>query len=118
MEDEPTRAGREDDADTSRPDSAVDADDVADGPTTGEAPADPADPEDPEDGFEWVDDGEWDPPQVERRASDDAQAVAVGYVDMNEVIEPGDVSVENALFVAIGVLGTIGLLFYIVQLAA
>ena len=112
MEDEPTRAGREDDADTSRPDSAVDADDAADGPATGDDPADA------EDGFEWVDDGDWDPPNVEQRASDDAKAVTVGYVDMNEVIEPGDVSVENALFVAIGVLGTIGLLFYIVQLAA
>jgi len=36
---------------------------------------------------------------------------------MDEIIEPGDVTTENAVFVAIGVLGTIGLLFYIVHLA-
>jgi hypothetical protein len=105
MEDESTRPGREDDTGTSRTTPPVDADDAADGPATAD------------DEFEWVDDGDWDPPNVEQRASDDAQAVSVGYVDMDEIIEPGDVSVENALFVALGVLGTVGLLFYIVQLA-
>ena len=109
MEDESTRADPEADTGTSRtaPSAAADdaAGDAADGPATAD------------DEFEWVDDGDWDPPNVEQRASDDAQAVSVGYVDMDEIIEPGDVSVENALFVALGVLGTVGLLFYIVQLA-
>jgi hypothetical protein len=105
MEDESTPAGREDDTGTSRTIPSADADDGADGPATGD------------DEFEWVDDGDWDPPNVEQRASDDAQAVSVGHVDMDELIEPGDVNLENALFVAIGVLGTVGLLFYIVQLA-
>ncbi|WP_256296827.1 DUF7312 domain-containing protein [Haloarchaeobius salinus] len=105
MEDESTRPGREDESGTSHPGGSTTADDTADGP----AEAD--------DEFEWVDDGDWDPPNVERRASDDAEAVPVGYVDMDEVIEPGDVTLENAMFVAIGVLGTIGLLLYIVQLA-
>ncbi|WP_440988986.1 DUF7312 domain-containing protein [Haloarchaeobius baliensis] len=111
MEDEPPRDGADDDASTpSRSRPSADAPD---------APGDEvsAGRDDGADEFEWVDDGDWDPPNVERRASDDAQAVSVGYVDMDEVIEPGDVSVENAVFVAIGVLGTIGLLFYIVQLA-
>ncbi|WP_257298431.1 hypothetical protein [Haloarchaeobius sp. FL176] len=105
MEDESTRAGPEDDTGTSRTAPSAAADDAADGPATAD------------DEFEWVDDGDWDPPNVEQRASDDAQAVSVGYVDMDEIIEPGDVTTENAVFVAIGVLGTIGLLFYIVQLA-
>ncbi|MFD1647480.1 DUF7312 domain-containing protein [Haloarchaeobius litoreus] len=116
MEDESTRDG-----DDGTPEEPSPPGPSTDGPDATEddldATEDEPDAADGPDEFEWVDDGDWDPPTVERRASDDAQAVAVGYVDMDEVIEPGDVSLENAVFVAIGVLGTVGLVFYIVQLA-
>lgn len=71
----------------------------------------------PDDGTR--DDGErWDPPAVERRTDEDASAVAVGYPDMDEIIEPGSIDLENALFVALGMLGTVGLLFYVVSIAS
>ncbi|WP_435345000.1 DUF7312 domain-containing protein [Haloarchaeobius sp. HRN-SO-5] len=62
------------------------------------------------------DDENWDPPRVERAASDDAQAVVTGFPDMDEIIEPGDIDLENAVFVVLGVLGTIALFVYVLSI--